>query len=189
MKKVFSFCICLVLLSTALQAQKVIPLDKSPLDYAYFPVNFAHDRGDGPKKVGNQAFVRVLYSRPAKKEREIFGKLIPYGQVWRAGANESTEIKFYQDVTIQGKAIKAGTYSLFVLPTESEWTIILNTNVDYWGSFSYKEANDVARFKVPVKKAESMAENFTIQFAQNGEKNATMQLIWDMTLVELPIGL
>ena len=181
--------LCFIILSMTTQAQKVISLDKSPLDYAYFPINFSHDRGDGPKKVGNQAFVRVLYSRPAKKEREVFGKLIPYGQVWRAGANECTEIKFYKDVKIQGKSIKAGTYSLFAIPNESEWTIILNGDTDYWGAYSYKEANDIARFKVPVKKAETMAENFTIQFAKDSDKNAVMQLVWDMTLVELPIEL
>ena len=181
--------LCLIVLSTTTQAQKVISMDKSPLDYAYFPINFAHDRGDVPKKEGNQAFVRVLYSRPAKKEREVFGKLIPYGQVWRVGANECTEIKFYQDVKIQGKSIKAGTYSLFAIPNETEWTIILNSDTDYWGAYSYKEANDVVRFKVPVKKAEAMAENFTIQFVKDGDKNAVMQLVWDMTLVELAVEL
>ena len=108
MKKIFSLLVVLITLSTAIQAQKVMNLDKSPMDRAYYPVNFAHDR-----KAGDKAVARVFYSRPAKKEREVFGKLVPYDKVWRAGANESTEIKFYQDVTIGGKKLSAGTLLAF----------------------------------------------------------------------------
>lgn len=184
MKNVVSLFVFLAFFSTSMSAQKVIPLDKSQMDMSYFPFNFAHDR-----KPGDKAIIRVIYSRPGKKEREIFGKLIPFDKVWRAGANESTEIKFYQDVTIQGKQIKAGSYALFTIPNENEWTIILNSDLDFWGAFSYKEADDVFRFKVPVKKAESMAENFTIEFKKTDDNNAVMQLVWDTTLVELPISI
>lgn len=184
MKKLFPLFVILVCLSTTMQAQKVVNLDKSPMDRAYYPINFAHDR-----KAGDKAFVRVFYSRPAKKEREIFGKLVPFDKVWRAGANESTEIKFYQDVTIQGKKVSAGTYSLFAIPTEKEWTIILNTDLDYWGAFSYNEKNDVLRVTAPVKKAEGVHEYFTIEFTKGSDNEAVMQLVWDTILVELPIGL
>ena len=194
MKKILSVLILVATFSGALQAQTTAPAPKfanlspSPAAIAYYPHNFAHDRGDGPKKVGNVIFAKVVYFRPAKKDREIFGKLVPYGKVWRTGANENTEIKFFQDVVIQGKTVKAGTYSLFTIPTETDWTIILNSDLDHWGAFSYKEANDVFRFTAPSKKTEALVENFTIQFAKSGDKSATMQLVWDTTLVELPIS-
>lgn len=194
MKKNFSILVFSMLLSFTINAQtqtsatKFANLSPSPAAIAYYPHNFAHDRGDGPKKVGNTVFAKVVYFRPAKKEREIFGKLVPYGKVWRTGANENTELKFFQDVVIQGKTVKAGTYSLFTIPTETDWTIILNSDLDRWGAFSYKEANDVARFTVSSKKTEAPVENFTIQFAKSSDKSATLQLVWDSTLVELPIS-
>src|SRR5688572_27740688 len=82
-------------------AQTFRGLDKSPLDIAYFPDHFAHDRKEGQK-----AMVKVVYSRPYKNNREVFGTLVPYGKVWRTGANEATEIKFYEDATVGGKKIK-----------------------------------------------------------------------------------
>ena len=175
MKNTTAVLFCLIsLLLTEAQAQKFEELDKSPMDIAYYPNNFAHDRKFAPKLIGDSpALVRITYSRPAKKGREVFGKLIPYNEVWRAGANESTEIKFYKDVMIQGKSIKAGTYSLFAIPTASEWTLILNRDLDYWGAYSYNKANDVLRVTVPVKKSESLIENFSIQLTKGNEKDAT----------------
>ncbi len=192
MKRNISLLVLCFAFAVALQAQtqqsKFASLSKSPAAIAYYPNNFAHDRGDGPKKVGNTVYAKVVYFRPAKKEREVFGKLVPFNQVWRTGANENTEIKFYTDVVIQGKSIKAGTYSLFTIPTEKDWTIILNSDLDRWGAFSYKIENDVARFSVPSKKTDAPVENFTIQFTKTEDKTAILQLIWDSTLVELPIS-
>jgi hypothetical protein len=103
------------------QAQKFRGLDKSVMDMAYYPDNFAHDVKFAPEKVGKEAFVRVTYSRPAKKDREVFGgKLVPYDKVWRLGANEATEIKFYKNVTINGQKVEAGVYSLFAIPKADE---------------------------------------------------------------------
>ena len=161
-------------------AQGFRNVDKSPMDATYFPDNFAHDR-----KGDEKALVRVLYSRPAKNGREVFGKLIPYGKVWRTGANENTEITFYQDATLQGKKIKAGTYSLFTIPNENEWVVILNKDLNYWGAYQYKEANDVARFTVTPKKSETVIENFSIQFPKGTD--ALLRMGWDTTVVELPI--
>jgi hypothetical protein len=169
---------CLFVLGAS--AQGFRNADKSPMDAAYFPDNFAHDRKDGEK-----AMVRVLYSRPAKNGREVFGTLVPYGKVWRTGANENTEIKFYQDATIQGKKIKAGTYSLFSIPGETEWTLILNSDLDNWGAFKYKQENDVARFTVTPKKLETPLESFAIQFPKGSD--AILRMGWDTTVVELPI--
>ncbi len=178
-----------VLLNVELKAQKMDALDKSPMDMAYYPDNFAHDRKFAPKLIGDMpAMVRVTYSRPAKKRREIFGKLVPYSEVWRVGANEATEIKFYQDVTIQGKAVKAETYSLFVIPNATEWTIIINSDLDFWGAYSYHEAHDILRVKVPVKKSENVIENFSIKFRKGKDNEAIMMLGWDTTIVEVPIS-
>lgn len=186
-KTVVLFSLLLVIIGT--QAQNFEELDKSPMDMAYYPDNFAHDRKFAPKLIGDTpALVRVIYSRPAKKGREVFGKLIPFNEVWRAGANEATEIKFYKDAIIQGKAVKAGTYSLFIIPTASEWTLILNTDLDQWGAYSYTMGNDVLRVSVPVKKSEAVIENFSIRLTKGSDKETILKFGWDTTLVEIPIS-
>lgn len=170
-------------------AQKMDGLDKSPMDMAYYPDNFAHDRKFDSKLIGDlPAIIRVTYSRPAKKDREIFGKLVPYNKVWRAGANEAPEIKFYRDVIIQGKTVKAGVYSLFTIPNANEWTIILNSDLDVWGAYSYDQSHDVLRVNVPVKKYDKVIEDFSIKFRKGKENEAIMMLGWDTTLVEVPVS-
>lgn len=170
-------------------AQNMDGLDKSPMDMAYYPDNFAHDRKFAPKLIGDMpAIVRVTYSRPAKNGRELFGKLIKYNEVWRAGANESAEIKFYRDVTIQGKMVKAGTYSLFIIPTATEWSIIINSDLDYWGAYSYNLEHDVTRVTVPVKQTKEVVENFSVKFRKESDQSTVMMMAWDTTLVEVPIS-
>ncbi len=187
--KVVLFCLVALLLTLEVQAQEMAGLDKSPMDMAYYPDNFAHDRKFAPKLIGDTpALVRITYSRPAKKEREIFGKLIPYNEVWRTGANESTEIKFFKDVIIQGKKVKAGTYSLFTIPNANEWLIIINSDVDFWGAYSYNQANDILRVTVPVKNSVEVIENFSIQLLKVNSSEAVVRLAWDTTLVELLIA-
>lgn len=191
MKKTLLLLFLFSLIIIEVQAQKLRGTDKSPMDMAYYPDNFAHDRKFAPKLIGDMpAIVRVTYSRPAKKEREVFGtKIVPYGEVWRLGANESAEIKFYQDVTIQGKKVNAGTYSLFAIPTATEWTIILNKDLDFWGAYSYNKENDVLRVSVPTKKTDELVENFSIQCIKgSNDKEITMKMAWDMTLIEVPIS-
>ena len=185
MKKLILFATLLIIYPLFAQAQSGgwRGLDRSPLDIAYFPDNFAHDRQ------GNQkAIVRVIYSRPQKKGREVFGGMVAFDKVWRTGANESPEIKFYQDVTIGGKKVKAGSYSLFAIPGKKEWTIIINSDLDYWGAYRYKEKNDVLRTTAASKKVEDNVEDFTIQFVSDGANKAVMKLAWDQTLVEVPIS-
>jgi len=192
MYEIMKFLIMLFLvasLTATTNAQKMDGLDKSPMDMAYYPDNFAHDRKFSPKLIdGLPAIVRVTYSRPAKNGREIFGKLIKYNEVWRTGANEAAEIKFYRDVTLQGKTVKAGTYSLFTIPTATEWTIIINTDLDEWGAYSYKEANDILRINVPVKQTKEVVENFSIKFRKENDQSAVMMMAWDATLIEVPIS-
>lgn len=171
------------------QAQKMDALDKSPMDMAYYPDNFAHDRKFAPKLIGDMPVIlRVTYSRPAKNGREVFVKLAPFNEVWRTGANEASEIKFYQDVTIQGKKVKAGTYSLFTIPKATEWTIILNSDLDVWGAYSYNEAHDILRVNVPVKKSEEVIENFSIKFRKGNDNEAILMMGWDTTIVEVPVS-
>lgn len=184
MKNILFSVIFLLLLSNVTQAQNFRGPDKSPMDMAYFPDNFAHDR-----KPGEKAIARVTYSRPAKNGRDIFGKLIPYGKVWRTGANEASEIKFYQEVELGGKKVKAGTYSLFTIPGEKEWTVILSNDLDYWGAYSYNPKNDVLRITAPVTALNNAVENFTIQFESKGEKQGTMKMAWDKTVVAVPLKL
>ncbi len=189
--KHFGLLICLFICSTLVtEAQKLRALDKSPMDMAYYPDDFAHDRKFAPAKVGDKVYARVTYSRPAKNARDIFGKLLPYGKVWRIGANEATEIKLFTDATIQGKKIKAGVYSLYVIPNETEWTIILNTDLDQWGAYSYKPELDVLRVTAPVKKAEEAVENLTIQFKKANDKvnESIMMLAWDTVEVDVPVS-
>ena len=124
MKNITSFlAIILVSSATFVNAQSFRGVDKSPLDVAYLPDNFAHGR-----KGDQKAIIKVLYSRPAKKDREVFGNLVDYNAVWRTGANEATEIKLYQDVSFGDNKIPAGTYSLFSIPTANDWTIIFNSS-------------------------------------------------------------
>jgi hypothetical protein len=187
MKKTITLAITLLAFISTSFSQKFAVLDKTPMDMAYYPHDFAHDRKFAPAKVGDKLFMRVTYSRTAKKDREIFGKLIPYGKIWRVGANEAPEIKFLQDVTIAGKSLKAGVYSLFMIPTVNEWTVIFSNDLDVWGTYSYNEASDALRVKASAKSVEEAIEYLSIQFTKGAENEAIMQLGWDKTVVELPI--
>ncbi|GAA4798993.1 DUF2911 domain-containing protein [Litoribaculum gwangyangense] len=158
-----------LLLSTNVNAQKFAGLDKSPLDIAYYKT----DRYAPP-------MVKVIYSRPQLNGRSM-STLAPEGKVWRTGANEATEIQFFQDMTFGGKPVKAGTYSLFTIPGKTEWTIILNTVLDVWGAYGYKEDKDVLRVKAPVSSGEAV-EAFSIAF-----DNGNMYLAWDTTRVAVSV--
>ncbi|WP_461042651.1 DUF2911 domain-containing protein [Spirosoma harenae] len=190
MKSLGLFACLLFCIAFNTEAQKLRGLDKSPMDMAYYPDDFAHDRKFAPAKVGDKVYARVTYSRPAKNGREIFGKQTPFGKVWRVGANEATEIKFFTDATVQGKKIKAGVYSFYAIPAENEWTLIFSSDLDQWGAYSYKPELDVLRVTAPVKKAEETVENLSIQFKKAGDnmKDSIMMIAWDNTLVEVPIS-
>ena len=169
-------------------AQEFRDLDKSPMDMAYLPDNFAHDRKFAPeRKLGNSAIIRVTYSRPQKKDREVFGGMVKYGEVWRLGANEAIEMKAYQDIKIGGHTLIGGTYAVFAIPGENEWTIIFNTDLDEWGQYSYKEEHDALRVKASVKSNDAIVEALSIQFEDSGNGMAMMRIAWDQTIAELPI--
>ena len=133
--------------------------------------------------------IEVVYSRPGMKGREIFGSLVPFGAVWRTGANNATKITFSTPVKLNGVEIPAGTYALFTIPGETEWTIIINKGAAQWGAYKYDAKDDVVRFKAtPVKLAETI-ETFTIEFNHIADESAVMNLIWDHTVVPVKIEL
>lgn len=128
----------------------------------------------------------VTYGRPHKAGREIFGGLVEFGKVWRLGADEATTITFNSDTKFGGQNIPKGTYTLFALVNEKDWTLILNSQLGQWGSFGYEKnkAKDVAKVNVPVKTIEPGVEQLTIRF---DAKNA-MVIEWDKVQVEVPLG-
>lgn len=132
-------------------------------------------------------YFKIVYSQPVKRNREIFGKVVPYGEVWRTGANEATEITVTKDIMVNGTPLKAGTYSLFTIPEKDNWTIILNSELGLWGSYNYNSKLDVVRFQVPVQLLKDVVyEPFTINIDQKNDK-AEVILMWDSVRVSFPI--
>lgn len=160
--------------SEEVQSQEFKSLDVSPHDIVYFRTN----KITPPK-------IKVLYGRPKKNGREIFGEVIPYGKIWRVGANEATEVVFYNDVIFGETEVKAGTYVLYAIPDQEEWTLILSSNTDVWGTYEYEAKYDVARARAKVSRAEFL-EAFSIGFKDKG-KHVNMILAWDTTRVTTPI--
>jgi Protein of unknown function (DUF2911) len=176
---------CFLMGMTVLKAQTASTLDSSPLDMSYYPVDYPVLKIQD--KVSEPLIARVVYSRPQKRGRKLFGDLVAYGQVWRLGANEATEIEFFRDVKIDNKTVKKGRYTLYALVNEDNWVLILNKETDTWGAFRYDASKDVLRTTVPVGKQESVTEAFSIAFQKAG-KGADLIITWDDVLVKLPIA-
>ncbi|MBW7867223.1 MAG: DUF2911 domain-containing protein [Brumimicrobium sp.] len=133
------------------------------------------------------SFIGLNYSRPAVKGRIIFGDLIPFGQVWRTGANAATKVSFGEDVIIGGKTLPKGEYALYTIPQEKKWTILFNKGTKNWGSAGYKEADNILSVEVNVLPLNEIQENFTITLENISENSADLELIWEKTKVILPI--
>ncbi|PYV58411.1 MAG: hypothetical protein DMG91_04295 [Acidobacteria bacterium] len=131
--------------------------------------------------------VTVNYHRPLVKGRPIWGKVVPYGQVWRAGANENTTIAFSDPVTIEGQALPPGTYGLHMIPSENDWTIILSKNHTSWGSFTYNQSEDALRVTVKPQAGE-MHEALTYEFDDPKPDSAVLTLRWEKLAVSVKIG-
>lgn len=129
--------------------------------------------------------LKVEYCQPSKKGREIFGQLVPFNEVWRTGANEATLFRTNKDLAFGSQTLKAGTYSLFTVPTASDWTIIFNEQTGQWGT-QYSESDDVLRISAPSAVVEQVKESFTIKF-DDKRGGVNMLLNWDNVLVKLPI--
>lgn len=133
------------------------------------------------------AYIKVVYGMPQKRDRDIFGVLVPFNQVWRTGADEATEITFTKDMIFGGVEVPAGHYALFSIPTETEWTIILNNGLGQWGAFRYNEELDFARFTVPTQNLDEVWEGFRILLV-NTDGNLTLEMKWDKTGVSIPFS-
>ncbi|WP_350287706.1 DUF2911 domain-containing protein [uncultured Croceitalea sp.] len=177
MKKVLLpvlFALALVF-STEATAQKFSGLDKSPADIASFPTSY---------KESDKA-ARVIYGRPQLKGRSM-GDLAPAGKVWRTGANEAPEVTFYKDVTFGGEKVAAGTYALFTIPGEGEWTVILNKNLNQWGAYSYDNSADVVRVTSKAGTESESLEAFSIAFKEV-EGGAHLVMGWGNVRVATPV--
>jgi len=175
MKKNLSFLavvIFAVIFSNQAIAQDFKELDKSPMDVASFPDNYRV----------SEKLIKITYCRPQLKGRSL-AKLAPLGKNWRTGANEATEVTFYKDVTFGGASVKAGTYTMYTVPGEKEWSVVLSSQLNVWGAYFHKAENDVARVTVPVTKSEKSIEVFSIAI----DKDMTIHMGWGDVIVSVPV--
>jgi tetratricopeptide (TPR) repeat protein len=157
-----------------LQAQIVVP-DQSPFSTVTQKVGFSE--------------IRIEYSRPSVRGRIIFGDLVPYGKVWRTGANAATKLYINEEITIQDNfKLFPGVYSLYTIPDKNEWTIIINKDPWLWGAFDYKANFDAIRFNVKPQPLKEQVETFTIQFANVCSNCSEIQMMWDFTKVSFRIS-
>jgi hypothetical protein len=186
MKKMFYLIIALFFSSVITAQSGFPPVDKSPMDMSYFPINYPvlkiQDKATEP------LVARVVYSRPKKEGRAIFGGLVEYGKIWRLGANEATEIEFYQKVTIGGKKISKGRYTLYAIANESTWTFIVNKETDTWGSFKYNAEKDVLRITVATEKITETLASLVMGFEKTGT-GFSLVVAWENVKAALPITL
>lgn len=172
------------MVSGAFAQNKMPAMDKSPMDISYYPVNYPILKIQN--KVTEPIVARVMYSRPQRNGRTIFGELVEYGKVWRMGANEATEIEFFKDVTMGGKSIPKGRYTIYAIPEPDKWTVIVNKETDTWGSFKYDSKNDLVRMEAPVQKLADPADDFSLSF-EKSTGGFNMQVAWDTVMVNLPL--
>ena len=131
--------------------------------------------------------IQIEYSRPSAKGRQIFGGLLPYGEVWRAGANAATKITFSTPVKLNGTEVPAGTFALFAIPGQDEWTIIIGKGPQQWGAYSYSPTNDIVRVPARPRTLTAPIETFVIEFNNIHDQSATLNLAWENTLVPIKL--
>ncbi|HEU4573939.1 MAG TPA: DUF2911 domain-containing protein [Chitinophagaceae bacterium] len=189
MKKLLSivslFFLTLIVAKAQSTTEEMPPLDKSPMDMSYYPNNYPLLKIS--EKTTDPPSARVIYGRPQRNGRKIFGELVEYGKVWRMGANEATEIEFYKDVVINGKKISRGRYTLYALVNPGTWTIILNKDTDTWGAFKYDPKNDLLRIPITVQKTTEPIETLSMIFEKNGS-GFDLAIAWENNEVKLPIS-
>lgn len=184
MRSIQLILISLFVAQFAMAQNKYAAVDKSPLDMSFYPANYPILKIQD--KTTEPLIARVIYSRPMKNGRSVFGELVEFNKVWRLGANESTEIEFYRDVRIGNNRIKKGRYSLFAIPQPDKWTLILNQETDSWGAFKYNAKKDVLRTDVPVQKQSESLEALCIQFEKT-LSGIALVMSWDDCFTKLPI--
>ena len=158
-------------------------LDKSPMDMCYYPIDYPKLKMAG--NVSEPLIARLIYSRPQKNNRVIFGDLIKYGSSWRLGANEATEIEFFKDVNITGKKVQKGRYVMYCVPQPDVWTVVLNSDLYVWG-LKIDSAKDQYKFSIPVAKTRFPYELFTMEF-EKADKGMQLNMGWDSLKASLPI--
>lgn len=132
--------------------------------------------------------IKIAYSRPLVRGRKIFGELVPFDKLWRTGASDCTVITTSEDISFGNSILKAGSYSIFSIPSINEWTIIINTDITLHGETGYDEKKDVMRFKVPTEKSLYFYETFTIELNDiNSKGEAFLKIFWENTMVKIPI--
>lgn len=159
--------------------------DRSPMDMVYFPTDYPLLKMAG--KTSAPPLMRIIYSRPQKQGRPIFGGLVKYDVPWRLGANESTEIEFFSAATVAGKSVKAGRYVLYCIPQETKWIFVLNSNLYSWG-LEQNKLKDLMQFEVPVEKTNLAIEYFTIACENKSEKSTALIFLWDDVKAKLPVS-
>lgn len=132
-------------------------------------------------------YLKITYSQPQKRGRAIFGQLVPYGAVWRTGANEATDLTITRDVFINNQLLSAGTYSVFTIPDADKWTIIINKDVGLWGAYNYNADQDVLRFEAPVEQLDAMVYEAFIITLEQKLNQAIGSFLWDNVKVSFPI--
>ena len=158
-------------------------LDQSPMDMAYFPVEYSKLKMLG--KADQMPYARVIFSRPQKNGRKIFDNVVKFGEPWRLGANEATEIEFFRDATIQNKKVPKGTYVVYTIPSKDQWRIILNGDLYTWG-LKIDSTKDLFQFDIPIIKLQVPIEVFTMEF-EKSDSGANLLMGWDDTKASLPI--
>jgi hypothetical protein len=156
-------------------------VDVSPMDMSYCPAEYPHIK----HAVGELPHIRIIYSRPQKQGRTVFGNIVKYDTIWRLGANEGTEIEFFTPAAIQGQKIKPGRYTLYCIPHKNSWDVIMNTEVNMWG-LNIDKAKDIGKFTIPATFTNALSEYFTAIF-ENTATGANLIFAWDDVVARLPI--
>ena len=160
-----------------------VQVDVSPMDMAYFPTDYPVKKMNA--KASGTPLARVIYSRPHRSGRKLFGGLVKWGQPWRLGANEATEIQFFQPVTIQNKRLEKGQYIMYAIPHEDRWIIAFNRNLYSWG-LEFDPSEDVMQVEVPAITKAQVVEDFTMNFEKTST-GADLIMAWESMEVRLPI--
>lgn len=189
MKKFLMVLIAGLLLSTGYSQESKWPkVDVSALDAEYYPAKAAWRNYLGPEDRNITPKVKVVYSRPLKKERDIFGALVPYGKEWRLGANEATEITFYQSVGIGGATVNPGTYTMSAVVNQNDWVINFSSQRGIWGAENRDASKTAASIKVNTTTEKESVESLSMSFREIDDQTAHMTIQWDKTRVEVPIA-
>ena len=165
--------LCLLVVPS-LRAQEFNNLDVSPLDLASYPSSYRN----------SDKSLRIIYSRPQLKGREL-SRLTPKGEIWRTGANEATEITFYESYNLGDTNVSEGSYTLYTIPGDDSWTVILNKALNVWGAYAYDKDLDVVRLEVPLKTLDNPVEALSMAFEKSNE-GVDLHIAWGSAHITVP---